>query len=246
MEGDVKPREHFDRRLQARLSRRFRRQYGVLARYQALADGATDRQLHMQLDRGEWECLHRNVYRHPAAPRSPEQTILAACLAAGSQAVASHQSAAWLWGIVAAPPDSPTITVPAPAHPEIAGVQVYRSKDLDLLRVLEHRRIPCTDPLRTLVDLAGQVDADTLDEAIDRSLACQLVTVAGLVAEVNRLARQGRGGVPTLRRALNPTPLRRAAASERARKPHGTGIPGPPNSASEGGGHYRPGWRVPA
>jgi predicted transcriptional regulator of viral defense system len=157
MERDVKPREYLDRRIQRRLSQRFRRQYGVLAGYQARADGATDRQIKAQRDRGEWECLHRNVYRHPAAPRSPEQTIVAACLAAGPQAVASHQSAAWLWGIVAVPPESPTVTVPAPAHPKIAGVEVYRSKDLDLLRVLEHRRIPCTDPLRTLVDLAGQV-----------------------------------------------------------------------------------------
>jgi hypothetical protein len=64
------------------------------------------------------------------------------------------------------------------------------------------RNVPCTDPLRTLVDLAAAGRPAEVDEAIDRALAARLVTVEGLVAELERLSRHGRRGVGKLRTAL--------------------------------------------
>lgn len=59
-----------------------------------------------------------------------------------------------------------------------------------------------TNPLRTLVDLAGVVAPDALDEAVDRAIAKKLVTVDGLKAEVGRLSRHGRKGTGAMRRSL--------------------------------------------
>ncbi len=251
MEWGVKPRDELDRMVMERLRRRFRTQYGVLSTEQAYADGASAVQIRAQLAAGEWQRLHRGIYRHAAAPAGPEQATLSACLAAGPQAVASHQSAAWLWGLIPHPPDLPTITVPAPAHPQVEGIRLYRSSDLDLIRVLERRRIPCTDPLRTLVDLACQTDGVSLDDAIDRALASQLVTVPGVVAELGRLAKRGRPGVRALRGALRrrglvgaPHPSVLESRTARAFRAFGVYLPEPEFTAGPDG-EYRLDYAVP-
>jgi very-short-patch-repair endonuclease len=70
-------------------------------------------------------------------------------------------------------------------------------------QVVSLSNIPCTNPLRTLVDLAGVCLADTLDSAIDRALAKKLLTVEGIQAELRRLARRGRRGVVAVRSSLD-------------------------------------------
>src|SRR5688500_7622580 len=54
-----------------------------------------------------WLSPYRGVYRDAAAPQTPEQDLLAAVMASGELAVASHRSAAWLWGLFAGPPYEP-------------------------------------------------------------------------------------------------------------------------------------------
>jgi hypothetical protein len=202
MKSSVTARDQITQTTKARLRTRFRAQHGVLSRSQAHSDGVTDRQIRHFIDTDEWERVLRNVFRHAAMPRSVEQRILAACLAAGPQAVASHESAAWLWKLLDRAPDMATVTLPASANCTVRGINVYRSSDLDLLRVRMHRGIPCTDPLRTIVDLAGRCDPATLDDVIDRALAKRLVRVRELVEEAARLAKPGRPGVRSLRAAL--------------------------------------------
>jgi len=70
-------------------------------------------------------------------------------------------------------------------------------------RVVSVTNIPCTNPLRTLVDLAAVCRADTLDAAVDRALAKKLLTVEGIEAELGRLARRGRRGVVAVRSSLD-------------------------------------------
>lgn len=52
------------------------------------------------------------------------------------------------------------------------------------------------------MDLAAVIDGAVLDAALDRALAKQLVTVEGLLAEVDRLSRRGRRGTARLRENL--------------------------------------------
>ena len=76
--------------------------------------------------------VHRGVYRLSGVPVTDEQRLLAAVLAAGLGALASHRSAAWLWGILPthALPIEPEITIPSPRRPRLRGVIVHRSLDL--------------------------------------------------------------------------------------------------------------------
>ena len=62
--------------------------------------------------------------------------------------------------------------------------------------------IPTTNPLRTLVDIAGEVAPSVFDDALDRGIAMKLVTAEGVAAEAGRLSRQGRSGPAQLQTAL--------------------------------------------
>jgi hypothetical protein len=162
----------------------------------------TARQVDRLVAGGAWRPLYRGVYLVASQPAGPEARLTAACLAAGEPAAASHRSAAWLWGLVKDPPATPTVTVTSSRRMRTPGVEALRRPDLDLSRVLVHRGIPVTDPLRTLADLGEVVSDRELDDVIDRALATQLLTVGALEAEVARLGRRGRRGVAALRAAL--------------------------------------------
>ncbi len=182
------------------LQHRFKSQHGLIRRSELRLLGVSAHVERAKTAKGEWERVGRRVIRLAGSPATPEQKLLAACLEAGPTALASHQSAAWLWGL-APGPDRPAITIGRNSPTRFEGVEVHRPMDPP-----EHisvvRDIPCTDPLRTRRDLAGVCDADVLDNAIDVALARRLVTVAALEAEIRRSARPGRTGVGRLRRGL--------------------------------------------
>ena len=153
-------------------------------------------------------------------PVSPERTLLAACLL--TDGVASGLSAARLWGLVRAHPGLPEVTVgcnrrPSPASRDakligLGEIKIRRRSDAGGRSVSARDGIPTTNPLRTLVDLAGEVpvgtlDDSTLDEALDVALARRLVTVEALQAELRRLQRPGRRGPKQLRAQLRKRAL---------------------------------------
>jgi hypothetical protein len=136
------------------------------------------------------------------SPTTFEQRLMSACLACRTEAVASHESAAWLWGLLRRAPERPSVTVPPRSRPRLGGVDVHRLNDLDPARTIYRRGIPCTDPLRTLVDLAAVATPATTSAAVDRALSSGLITGKGLAAEIGRRAGHGRRGVRPLREML--------------------------------------------
>jgi hypothetical protein len=176
-------------------------QFGLITRVQALEQGMSSAQIAWARTSGAWVTVHRGVYRFAGSPVSPESDLLAACLAVEGS-LASHQSAAWLWKLASQPPPRPTISVRRSARNGRSGLILHRMRDLDGCPGSTWRRIPCTNPLRTIVDLAGVTDPSDLNDVVDRALASHLVTVEGLSAEIFRLSKQGRPGVDVLRRTL--------------------------------------------
>jgi very-short-patch-repair endonuclease len=172
------------------------------------------------VDRGEWVVVTRGIYGLVSWADSPQRRLLAGCLATGG--VASHRSAAWLWGFADRAPESPTLSVSHGRRKRVGHavavkrgprdaeglegwrqkVVVHHSRDLGLSKMSNWQGIPTTNPLRTLVDLASVAEDKELDGTIDRALASGLVTVGGLVAEAERLKRRGRSGPPQLLKAL--------------------------------------------
>jgi very-short-patch-repair endonuclease len=121
--------------------------------------------------------------------------------------VASHTSAAWLWGLQDQLPPRPELSAPASSQHgrHEAGLVIHRSYDLHRSSVSEHHRIPTTNPVRVLVDLGASafcLNPHDLAGALDRALASKLVTIGGLRKELDRVGRQGRRGPGPLRRVL--------------------------------------------
>lgn len=183
-----------------RIAQRFRRQYSVMSRSELRALGVTARAEAARVAQGEWDRPAAHVVRLSGSRHSPEQDLMVALLECSPYAVASHRSAAWLWGL-ADVPDAHEVSIPFGAGWRRGSFTVHRVKDVPA-EISFRSDIPCTNPLRTLVDLAGVVSSAEIDDALDRAVASRLVTVDGVRAETERLARRGRKGVGAVKAAL--------------------------------------------
>jgi very-short-patch-repair endonuclease len=181
-------------------------QYAVFAQDQALACGMTKQILHRRLADGRLQQVQPRVYVMAGAPDSWNQRLLAACLAGGRSAAASHRSAGRLWGLLQ--DDQPIeITVPLRRAPRLRNTLVHRSTDLTAGQVLCRRGIPVTNPLRTMVDLGAVLGPEEVEAALDRGLIAQRFSVAAVEHALEQLARSGRAGCGVLRRVLRERAL---------------------------------------
>lgn len=187
--------------VQKELRKWLRAHYGVIGRREAVRLGASSQLIVEKLNSGEWAAMHRGVYRDTAVPHGPYQDTRAAFVATHGTGVLSHASAGWLWGILAQAPGQPEISVPAAGTGgrRLKGVTFHRYADLDVTKASEWKTFRVTNPLRTIVDLAGSVRPEALTDAIDAALAKRLITVEGIVAELERIGHRGRPGAGRLR-----------------------------------------------
>ncbi len=119
---------------------------------------------------GRWVRVALGLYRIAGVPVTWKQRAMAACLVSGSGAVVSHRSAAVLWGVSGLRPGALDITVPPGRSNRNALARVHRSA----VEGVRRDGIPVTRPSRTIVDLAGVVGGDVLEEAVDDVLCRRL------------------------------------------------------------------------
>ena len=182
------------------LARRAALQHGVVHRRQALDLGLTSRQIERRLEAGLLVPLHTAVYRLVAHHPSSEQAVLAACLATGG--VASHRSAAALWGFRGARHGRPEVTLRSRSRPELHGVLVHRTARLEAMDVTRREGIPVTTPACTLLHLGAVIPVEVLEPALEDAILRRLVTFAEVTRTMERLGRSGRNGAGVLRRLV--------------------------------------------
>jgi very-short-patch-repair endonuclease len=183
-----------------------RSHHGVVTKQQALALGWTKDAWYRAVRRGHLQLLHPGVARLHGTPRTPVQRVHAAVLAAGSTAVASHRSAALLWGIARPPHDPVDVIVDRGVTDlHLHGVVVHRPRDRVDMSPVMRARTPSTNLLRTLVDLGAVTGS--VSEAVATSITSGAVTPAVLEYLLARHAQRGRDGIGALRRALGDWPL---------------------------------------
>ena len=175
-------------------------QHGLVARAQALAAGMTQHQIRGRVRTGRWVRATPRVYRSGAVAPTPQSKLLAACMA--YDAMASHRSAAALLGIASFRLDPVEVVVAAGRVGRIPGVRLHHSSQMDLARRVVSDGIPCTDPARTVLDLAGVVNRRRLDATIDAVLRDGHLRLRDLWAVLESHARPGRNGSAALRAAL--------------------------------------------
>jgi very-short-patch-repair endonuclease len=161
------------------------RQLGLISGGQSAGLGLTRKVLARQVAEGRWERCLPGVFRDVLAPASFRQSSLAAVLWAGEGAVVSHAAAGALWRIEEVEPVDRRMIGP----------------------------IPVTSPARTLIDLAGILDAEALHAAVENAIHRGLTTPMSIGRRLDALGGKGRSGSGRLREILSDRGTSGAAES---------------------------------
>ena len=142
------------------------RQFGNLNRRQLVDCGLGLGAIKARVRNGTLVTRYPGVYSI-APPRSdPPALIAAAVLAGGPAAVASHASAAWLWGFVPHYEPPPQISLPTgdrrPRH-----IDTHRCPSLAPRDLTRQHGVPTTTPARTVLDLAPRLTHKQLTRLVN-------------------------------------------------------------------------------
>lgn len=177
-------------------------QFGLVTHAQLRDAGLTQRQIDGRVRSGRLRRVHVGVFAIAGAPATFQHEVLAAVLAGGVGAVASHSTAAALWGLPEQPNELPIeITSPRARCPETRIARVHRSLHLDDRDVTSLSGIPCTTIARCLVDLSAVRGVGWLARAMDDSSRRNRTTVTQIRATVDGL-RGAPGRRPSVLRML--------------------------------------------
>src|SRR5438270_1488886 len=128
-----------------------RRQLGLITRSQAVQLVTIDR-FRTLIERGHIEPYRRGVWAVAGSPRTYEQSVLGAVLAAGEPAWASHRTAAKLRHLLVPPPEAIDVLTLPDRRVRLDGVDHHRNKLIVVDDVTFVGPIPVTSVARTLVD----------------------------------------------------------------------------------------------
>lgn len=181
-----------------------RRQLGLITRAQAL-QLVSKGQLERLIAHGHLVQVRRGVWAARGAPRTYAQTVLAAALAAQTDAWASHRTAARLLGLRVPLPDAIDILTMPHNRVRLDGVVHHRNKLVVVGDVTVHGSVPVTSVARTLVDCIPWLPGASLSAAVDdarRRNILELPELEAALAAVDEGARTGRRKVVPMRPVL--------------------------------------------
>lgn len=170
------------------------RQHGLVATRQLIALGYTHDAIRRRVECQVLIRMYRGVYAVAGARDTFEFRIMAAVLAAGDGALASHRCAAALFGLRRIRCDEPAVTVAGRSAPRLDGVAGHRRDTLTPPDRARIGLIPVTSPAWTLLDLAGELGASDdparlrLEGALDDVLARKLASITAIERLLGRVA----------------------------------------------------------
>ncbi len=172
-------------------------QHGAVGRKQLLEAGLSRNVVDHRRDKGLLVVVHPGVYRLAGCTPTSHQRIMAAILAAGPGAVASHRAAGFLHRLAGI--DVRTeVTVARRRAPRSEGLVVHRLASLSARDVEVRDGIARTRPAVTIIDLAAVVPEPRLEAALDDALMRGLVSCGQLERRLDALGHQGRKGTAVI------------------------------------------------
>jgi hypothetical protein len=187
------------------------RQHGVFTFDQALSCCFSPRMVQQRVETRRWIRVHKGVYRLAGSVRTFEQLTMARVLACGRGAVAFRRNAAALFKVEGLEDGIVEVAVAGDRKPRLAvrRVTLVRS-DIALINV-----IPVTKPERMMMDLAGVLDPDPLEDALDDTIRRRLVLPRRLEERLERTSRRGQKGLGILLEMVRTRTTSNAAGSGR-------------------------------
>lgn len=187
------PRTHHD------LAKLADRQHGVVSVGQLTGSlGYSRRSVSRAVASGRLLPIHRGVFAVGHANLSPHGRCLAAVFGCGPNALLSHWSAAWLWGIFKGSPIPIHVTGPIPRSLR-PKVQIHHSRVLAPADLAEVDGIPVTAVARTYLDLAPRLSPGQLRRYLERGEELKLLDFRNISELLGRT--RGHHGWGRLRRA---------------------------------------------
>lgn len=184
--------------------------HGVVSIAEAAGCGCSRSALARAVERGE---LVRLAPRTLAvAGLVDDRSHLSAACLSELGAVASHRSAAVLFGLDGV--DADVVEVTTRGDRRSRHGRTHRSIDLLEGDVTVVDAVPTTDATRTCCDLGKVVGDDIVERAVESALRLGLTSLPRLRSRAERLARPGRSGPASLRRVLERRGRRAATESD--------------------------------
>lgn len=176
-------------------------QHGLVTGAQIAATGAGRRTVTRAVTAGRLRRVRPSVFVVAGTPPSVWRPLMAACLAAGTRAVASHRSAGGLLGLPGILPGAVELTVSGPAL-RLSGARCHTTALLDPADVVGVAGFQATSAVRTIIDLAGSVHPTLLSTMVAEATRRRLCSDAALGRRLAELGGSGRAGTVALRAVL--------------------------------------------
>ncbi len=182
------------------------KQHGLVTRQQLLALGFGKRSIEHRIERRRLHLVAHGVYAVGWPRLTPKRRWMAALLACGEGALLSHRSAAALWEIGTEKRGVIDISVTRRCELRRPGLRVRGRPALPLKDIVISDGIPVTSPVRTLIDIAAELEPLPLERSVNEADKRDLIDPETLRAELEDYA--GEPGVKLLRRLLDKRTFR--------------------------------------
>jgi predicted transcriptional regulator of viral defense system len=191
----------FSARQHHELGRLAGEQNGVVTLGQLEALGISEDAVVKRVARGQLHRVHQTVYSLTPRVMTQRGRFMAAVLACGPDAVLSHRSAAYLWGLVDSWEAPIDVTAPNRRGRSPEGVAAHKDGSLLAIDKTDRHGIPCTTVARTILDFAGVEPERRVRKAIGEAEVLRILDKGKLWALLKRSRR--RRGVARLRLILD-------------------------------------------
>jgi hypothetical protein len=193
------------------------RQHGVVSIRQLVGlIGLSQDAVERATTAGRLHRIHHGVYAVGHTDLSLHGHCLAGVLACDSEALLSHYSAAWLWGLLSTQPIPVHVTTSVRRKPRRLPIRVHHSQTLTAVDRAIEDGIPVTSVARTALDLAARIRRDRLDRLLERAEELKLFDQPEFESVLAR--NRGHHGALRLCRAIElylPPPFTRSGLERR-------------------------------
>jgi hypothetical protein len=156
------------------------RQHGLVTSAQLREAGLSRRAVDVRRADGRLLEIRKGVMAVAGVAPTWEQSVMAAVLAAGEGAVASHSTAGALWGLPKFDRDQLEVSTDRPDQRRLVGVLTHRTTSFLAAEHTVRLGIPITSVARTLLDASGRLSVGELGTATDDALRRKILSLEEL------------------------------------------------------------------
>ena len=194
------------------ISARAARQWSAFSGSQARDAGLSQRQMDYRVQAKRWRRVARDVFVLAGTRDTWQQRAMTAVISGPPETVVSHLTAAAVYGLTRAP-DVSQVTIPRDANGERIKDSRVRRSDLRPGEKAVKDRLPCTSPVRTVIDCAEVLGYDELCDLVDSALCRKLMQPSRLIRAAEAAWESARGARRlALRRLLDALDVWRSGA----------------------------------